>query len=301
MSDPIQETNYNGGNFESEVYNYKITEDSNGQVRFDITSNTEDIVELIWNDDKSLTIVVNGKTAVRLNSDQAKNVLIDTHGKDDVIFVTGDTPVGDDPDDYKLRLYGGDGNDKIIGSDGNEQLEGGKGVDRLWGMGGNDKLYGHHVDNHDDGTTDYMYGGDGHDDLFSGNDRQDIVHGNAGNDDFHGGTTFGNNREDDGYTGGLDNEEFDSENGTDPAPVITSNADNIHYLGTGPSSSEAPTATDDAELLPDDAEAEGSDAESAIDEPSASEPDATSGDPRPRPTQHAAWRRHCGRSGRDLP
>ena len=280
MSDPIQATQFDGSDTLSEAYNYRITQDANGQVRLD-TSDNGDIVELIWNDDKTLTIVINGKTAVLLNADQAKDVLIVTNDGDDTIFVTGDTPVGDNPNDYKLRLHGGDGNDTIIGSDGNEQLEGGNGSDRLWGMGGDDTLFGKNADGrgqHRDRAVDYLYGGDGDDTLYG--HHGDKVHGNDGVDILHGGDQFANANdfiydesnatlETDDELNESDDEEYRPE----------SNAENIHYIGGGPSNAGAPTtdpAANDAELLPDDAEAEGSGAESAIDEPSATEPDATS-------------------------
>ncbi|MFK8080967.1 MAG: hypothetical protein AB8B97_11835 [Granulosicoccus sp.] len=198
MSESIPVSNYNNVNDHQPDLGYKIFNHGSG-IAVE-TTHINDVIELIWHEDGTLTIVINGDAAIRLDAVQAQEVLINSQGGNDLIFVTGDTPEGN-----TLRLHGSSGNDRIIGSNGEEQLEGSDGVDRLWGMGGDDILYSGDNDDSGDGSTDYLYGGTGDDHLHGGSGDQ--LHGNADADTYYGGGVQWNDYDDVNPTGSPGNYE----------------------------------------------------------------------------------------------
>ena len=247
MSDPvsnqIQATHYDGA-ARTVPDNYTIKEHNGFTTLW--TTDRDDVVELIWHDDGTLTIVVNGEHAIWVDDVKAGKVFIHTEGGDDTIFVTGNTPEGNE-----LILHGGDGSDVIIGSDGKEQIEGGDGIDYLWGMGGDDKLYGAWSDDSKDRDVDYLHGGAGNDELHG--KGSDELHGNAGEDIFSGGIHFGNSADINPDLSGSEyiesDEDYVAPPSSDELTELTSNADNVRYQ-IGPTNSDIPPDAEPAEPDP---------------------------------------------------
>lgn len=110
-------------------------------------------------------------------------------GDDDLYGHAGDDLLrGDDGDDW---LIGGEGDDDIAGGQGDDSLMGGFGDDTVSGGTGADIVNGNDGDDHlsgldeagqDDGTTDFLNGGNGDDTLLLG--AGDNAHGGAGSDTF---------------------------------------------------------------------------------------------------------------------
>lgn len=74
------------------------------------------------------------------------------------------------------RIFGDDGNDKIIGGLRSDELAGGEGRDRIYGLSGNDTLEGNE-------GKDSLFGGWG-DDILAGGTEDDGLHGGWGRDTF---------------------------------------------------------------------------------------------------------------------
>lgn len=78
-----------------------------------------------------------------------------------------------------VKVFGNDGNDRIMGADGQNILFGNKGADRLVGARGEDKLFGGY-------GSDKLFGGK-HDDLLDGWRGRDALLGHSGADTLRGG------------------------------------------------------------------------------------------------------------------
>lgn len=123
-----------------------------------------------------------------LRGDEGNDVLTGEAGNDDLAGGEGDDRVsageGDDSamggtgDDWLVggagadTLLGGEGGDIVLGGDGADEVDGGAGNDTLWGSSGGE----------DDGSTDFVNGGEGDDALHLG--AGDYGNGGAGADNF---------------------------------------------------------------------------------------------------------------------
>ena len=92
------------------------------------------------------------------------------------------------------RLWGSDGNDRIVGNDSRDRVRAGAGADVIFGAGGNDRLValGQKDEIHGGTGDDVLSGGDGDDHLFGGEGTdsldgkkgRDVCNGGPGDDDF---------------------------------------------------------------------------------------------------------------------
>ena len=121
------------------------------------------------------------------------------HGSNGVDIVYGDDKENQgnnwstSNDDDIIKTYGGD--DIVYGGNDEDTIEGGSGSDTLYGGDDDDTIYagkksGYLDDddhsNIDDGTTNYLYGGEGKDRLFGGSGN-DTLDGGEGKDMLYGG------------------------------------------------------------------------------------------------------------------
>ncbi|WP_182865929.1 right-handed parallel beta-helix repeat-containing protein [Rhodopirellula sp. JC639] len=89
---------------------------------------------------------------------------------------------GQNDDNLRDVLHGGDGADLLHGNGGPDFVDGGRGDDLILGQDGDDTLYG-------DEGDDTVYGGNGDDTVFAGIGN-DLVAGNAGADELRGGDGY---------------------------------------------------------------------------------------------------------------
>ncbi len=124
---------------------------------------------------------------------------------DDIITVAGDdnTVNGEIGNDSILggagpdRLFGEEGDDTIVGGGGDDTVQGGDGNDTLAGGAGDDSVFANFAGGSagDEGTRNFLEGGDGDDylvgaagrDTLRGGAQRDILIGNAGADLLSGG------------------------------------------------------------------------------------------------------------------
>jgi len=129
-----------------------------------------------------------------LDIGSTERLVVNGQGGDDVI--TGGEGLSEL---IELKLYGGDGNDKITGGDGDDLLKGGNGNDVLVGFRGNDTMLGGYgrdkmIWNNGDGS-DIMDGGKGHDivQVNGSTSAGDVFEINADGDNVNfARTNFGN-------------------------------------------------------------------------------------------------------------
>lgn len=98
---------------------------------------------------------------------------VDLGSGDDVYLGNGDSTVSG-------KIYGGQGDDRLIGGDNEDVMYGDDEADKMRGRDGDDRLYG------GDGEDD-IHGQNG-DDFISGGNGKDLLRGGRGNDNISGGS-----------------------------------------------------------------------------------------------------------------
>ncbi|QDT36948.1 peroxidase family protein [Stratiformator vulcanicus] len=117
------------------------------------------------------TFVVDGHSVVLNGSEvqafHVENLDLRARGGDDVMSVRRESAA-------KIRMFGGNGDDRLFGGEGWDLLSGGNGRDLLFGNGGNDDLRG-------GAGSDRIFGGAG-DDFIDAGEGHDLVFGGRGAD-----------------------------------------------------------------------------------------------------------------------
>jgi Ca2+-binding RTX toxin-like protein len=142
-----------------------------------------------------------------------ETLVVDGGAGNDIIDASA---YSDSPALRRLRMFGGDGNDRLVGDGSGNRLYGDSGDDLLYGGDGPDLLYG-------GPGNDTMYGGPGTDHFFAEStlDGADVLHGGPGEDlasyaarsaAVH--VTLGGDAADDGAAGEGDSIDLDVEDVT---------------------------------------------------------------------------------------